>query len=199
MSSDTLKLRTAVLYNRARLALMPYGESAQEVKLPPKVPESARPNSLNYVSSLFKAPAVFRAVLANYAPNLIPQQLLNDIIELEALPNNVTPFYSAAKRILLRSENLAYAAQFVETSHEASLARAAVKAATPKLTYDVDGLLLSGLGAPSERIVTELSNHLSLLRELQLPTSGSSGYLRFVEGFEDEELKLEVALLTVML
>lgn len=195
MSIAQLKLRTAILYNRAQLECSKHN---REFK-PRMIPEYARPAVLDYTELLRKAPQKLSRALGEVDYSTVPLQLQADIVEIELCASRFTPFFYAAKAVLIRSENLFHAAAKVETNHEASLARAAAKELLPQLVYDLDGLLCSGDGCPSESLVNNLGRFTSLLRKLQLPEKDSVSYRGFVEGYEHEELQLEVALLTAVL
>jgi len=197
MSTYRAELKTPVLFNRAAQVARKYVSDSYTSWPSPRLTRVS-PTNLRQTQAL-DSPELFRRFIAENTTATVSEQLIRDIAQLEACARNVSSFYLAAIGLLEYTENILYASQLVETSTANSHLRHELKRAIHEVSYDLDALLHTDDGAPSQTLVDQLSRITYKLRELQLPTPESANYARYLHGYGEAELKLEVELMTVTL
>lgn len=197
MSTYRAELKTPVLFNRAALETRRYVSDTYTSWLHPRLTRVS-PTNLRQTQAL-DSPKLFRRLITEHKLKVVSEQLTSDIARLEACARNVSSFYLSAISLLERTENTLYASQLVETSTANSILRRELKPAIHDVSYDLDALLHNDTGVPSQALVDQLSHITFKLRELQLPNPESANYSRYLRGYAEAELKLEVELMTVAL
>lgn len=195
MSTYRAELKTPVLFNRAALETRKYVSYTSW--LSPRLTRVS-PTNLRQTQAL-NSPKLFRRLIEENGVVTVPDQLSSDIAEIETCARNVSSFYLAAVGLLEHTENMIYCSQLVETSTANSLLRREVKRATHEVSYDIDALLHTKDGVPQAMLVDQLSQITLKLRGLQLPAPDATNYSRYLRGYPEAELKLEVELMLVTL